>query len=88
MNPISLFIEEKVPEHYKDEYLERLLAVLNEDRDGVKYKKLTFSRLNLMLKKLGKSKKTWNRDIFIGNVLDSKSPSKFFWWVIKQPVDK
>lgn len=69
---------------YKDEYLEKLLAVLNEDRDGVKYKKLTFSRLNLMLKKLGKSKKNWDRDIFIGSVLDASHPSKFFWWSLKK----
>lgn len=68
---------------YKDEPLEKLLAVLNEQRDGVKYKKLTFARLNKMLQTLDKSKKNWSRDILIGNIMDAKNPAKYFWFLIK-----
>lgn len=69
---------------YQDEYLNKLLAVLNESRKDTKYKPLTFARLNMLLQKLGKSKKNWSRDIFIGNVLDARNPSKFFWYSLKK----
>jgi hypothetical protein len=71
-------------ESRKDVYLDKLLAVLNEGRAEMKLKLITYARLQMMLKKVGKSKKNWDRDIFIGNVLDSKNPAKYFWWKIKQ----
>ncbi len=64
---------------YKDEYLERFLDVLNEARLDTKYSPLTFGRLNMMLKKFGKSKRCWDRDIFIGGVLSADNPSRCFW---------
>lgn len=69
---------------YKDIYLDNLVNALNENREGTKYKKLEHARVNTMLKKLGKSKKNWDRDIWIANVLDSKNAAKYFWWKIKQ----
>jgi hypothetical protein len=72
-----------------DEYLEKLLNILNESRKDTKYKPITYPRLNMMLKKLGKSKKNWDRNIFIGSVLDAPNPSKYFWWKFKNlPVYK
>lgn len=69
---------------YKDKKLDSLLSVLNENLgDNTKYKKVTYARLNMLLHKFGKSKKNWDRDIFIGNIMDAKNPAKFFWWKLK-----
>lgn len=68
---------------YKDIYLDNLLNAINADRIGTKYKPITYARLQSMLQKLGKSKKNWSRDVFIGSVLDRPNPSKYFWWVMK-----
>lgn len=70
-------------EKYKDIYLDSLLKAINLGREGTKYKPYTYARLNKDLQKLGKSKKNWNRDIFIGSVLDNSNPSKYFFWYIK-----
>lgn len=77
------FIPSVIDSPFKDEPLEKLLAVLNVSRELVKLPKITFSRLNMMLKKMGKSKKNWDRNIFIASVLDRKNAALYFWWVIK-----
>lgn len=70
-------------QQFKDEYLDRLLSLLNESRETVGLPKITYARLNLMLKKVEKSKKNWDRDVWIANVLDAKNPAKYFWYIIK-----
>lgn len=69
---------------YKDTYLDKLLNVINESRKGTQYPVYTYARLNKELKKLGKSKKNWDRNIFIGSVLDAKNPAKFYFWKLKE----
>lgn len=78
--------EFKLPskEKYKDTYLDNLLHAINLGREGTKYKLVTYARLQKMLLKVGKSKKNWSRDIWIANVLDSKNPATYFWYLLKK----
>jgi hypothetical protein len=68
----------------KDTPLDKLLSVLNESRAEVKLKPMTYARLQSMLAKIGKSKKNWDRNIWIASVLDRKNASAYFWWFIKR----
>ena len=69
---------------YKDVQLDKLLQALNLSREGTKYKPITYARLNKMLQKVGKSKKNWDRNVWIANVMDAQNPAKYFWYIIKQ----
>jgi len=84
MEAIKDLIKNRVViENRRDDYLDKLISVLNESRAEAKLPPLSYSRLQMMLKKIGKSKKNWDRNIFIGSVLDASNPSKFFWWKFK-----
>ncbi len=72
----------KVP--YKDEPLERLLSEINKSRAETKFSPYSFSRLNLDLKKIGKSHKNWDRNIWIASVLDATNPAKTYFWRLKE----
>ena len=76
--------ELKVSKSRADVPLDRLLKALNEGRAEKKLDLIDYPRLNKMLMKFGKSKKNWSRDVFIGSVLDRKSPAKYFWWFINK----
>lgn len=67
----------------RDEPLEKLLNVLNSGRTEKGYKALSYAGLVSILKRVGKSKRGWDRNIFIANVLDAKNPGSYFWWAIK-----
>lgn len=83
MNPISSII--RIPEPTrKDKYLDDLLSVINTYRIEAGYKPYTYPRLQKDLQKLGKSKKSWSRNIYIASVLDSKNPCSRFFWDLKQ----
>lgn len=68
----------------KDKYLDDLLSVINTCRIEAGYKPYTYPRLQKDLQKLGKSKKSWDRNIYIASVLDSKNPCSRFFWDLKQ----
>lgn len=68
----------------KDVYLDKLLLVVNEGRGTKQYPLINYARLQLMLQKVSKSKKNWDRDIWIANILDAKNPTTYFWWIIKK----
>ena len=82
MNPIAQFVRTPIVSK-KDEPLEKLLAVVNEGRGTKKYPLIDYPRLNKMLMKLGKSKRNWDRDIFIASVLDrGVGATKYFWYIL------
>lgn len=86
MNPISSYIPAVIvkPKRLKDDYLDKLLSAVNLGRPEKGLKLISYGYLNLLLKRLGKSKKNWDRNIFIGNVLDAQNPGAFFFWSLKQ----
>lgn len=68
----------------KDEPLDKLLEAINTSRKEVNLKPYTYPRLVKDLQKLGASKKNWDRNILIGEILDRENPSKYFGWLLKE----
>ena len=79
--------KEKQPQSEWHELVEKFRERLNRDRDGVKYKKLTFGQVAKKFKDCGMGPE--NRQdlyLFFGNCNDANNFSSFFWWSFKKKI--